>query len=127
MERRTGFEPATSRVANEVTAIFTTARDWVGGERSMLLLPSSGGRFTDEVTDIFTTACRCFRIDKGYAGEQAISASVTATQVLLSECLRCGAWRPLAGAPPQCVRQRRESNPLFQMSEVSDIFTTSIG
>jgi hypothetical protein len=24
MERRTGFEPATSRVANEVTAIFTT-------------------------------------------------------------------------------------------------------
>jgi transposase InsO family protein len=32
MERRAGFEPATSRVANEVTAIFTTERDWVGGE-----------------------------------------------------------------------------------------------
>ena len=28
----------------------------IGGERAMLLLPSSGGRFTDEVTDIFTTA-----------------------------------------------------------------------
>jgi hypothetical protein len=36
----------------------------IGGERAMLLLPSSGGRFTDEVTDIFTTACRCFRIGK---------------------------------------------------------------
>ncbi len=32
MERRAGFEPATSRVADEVTAIFTTDRDgsWRG-------------------------------------------------------------------------------------------------
>src|SRR5260370_8184451 len=39
MERRTGFEPATSRVANEVTAIFTTDRERIGGEQAMLLLP----------------------------------------------------------------------------------------
>src|SRR5258708_19461804 len=39
MERRTGFEPATSRVANEVTAIFTTDRERIGGEQAILLLP----------------------------------------------------------------------------------------
>jgi len=37
MERRTGFEPATSRFADEVTAIFTTDRELVGGERATLL------------------------------------------------------------------------------------------
>ncbi|KRQ00727.1 hypothetical protein AOQ71_37485 [Bradyrhizobium manausense] len=36
---RAGFEPATSRVAGEVTGIFTTDRDGGGGERAMLLLP----------------------------------------------------------------------------------------
>jgi hypothetical protein len=37
-------------------------------------------------------------------------------------------WRvaTLAGASPQCVRQRRDSNPLFPWSEVSEIFTTSV-
>jgi len=39
MERRAGFEPATSRFADDVTAIFTTDRETVGGERAMLLLP----------------------------------------------------------------------------------------
>lgn len=67
---RAGFEPATSRVAGEVTDIFTTDRDGVGGERSMLLLPlrairlsarrirtcSALSRLHHEVTDIFTTA-----------------------------------------------------------------------
>ena len=33
---------------------------------------------------------------------------------LLAENPRCGAWHPLVRAPPQCVSQRRESNPLFQ-------------
>ena len=70
MERRAGFEPATSRVADEVTDIFTTDREGVGGERAMLLLPlranrlsARGGRTRSaperlyhEVTDIFTTA-----------------------------------------------------------------------
>lgn len=37
MGHRAGFEPATSRVAGEVTEIFTTDRDGVGGERAMLL------------------------------------------------------------------------------------------
>ena len=67
---RAGFEPATSRVIGEVTEIFTTDRDGVGGERSMLLLPlrairlsarrvrtcSALSRLHHEVTDIFTTA-----------------------------------------------------------------------
>jgi hypothetical protein len=39
MERRAGFEPATSRFTDDVTAIFTTDRETVGGERAMLLLP----------------------------------------------------------------------------------------
>jgi hypothetical protein len=70
MGHRAGFEPATSRVAGEVTEIFTTDRDGIGGERSMLLLPlranrlsarrartcSALSRLYHEVTDIFTTA-----------------------------------------------------------------------
>jgi hypothetical protein len=55
MERRAGFEPATPRLSDEVTAIFTTDRERVGGERSMLLPPSGELPF-HEVTDIFTTA-----------------------------------------------------------------------
>ena len=36
-ERRAGFEPVTSRFADEVTAIFTTDRELVGGEQATLL------------------------------------------------------------------------------------------
>lgn len=43
MVHRAGFEPATSRVIGEVTEIFTTDRDGVGGERAMLL-PLRGAR-----------------------------------------------------------------------------------
>src|SRR5271163_772664 len=40
MEHPAGFEPATSRLPTEVTAIFTTDRGkQFGGERAMLLLP----------------------------------------------------------------------------------------
>lgn len=40
MERLAGFEPATTRLSDEVTAIFTTDRGkTVGGEQAMLLLP----------------------------------------------------------------------------------------
>ena len=67
---RAGFEPATSRLSVEVTAIFTTDGDGVGGERATLLLPlrairlsarrvrtcSALSRLHHEVTDIFTTA-----------------------------------------------------------------------
>jgi hypothetical protein len=61
----------------------------------MLLLPLSGGRFTDEVTDIFTTAlplrfAACRHL-VGHAGEQAISAPVTATQALF--CRTCAVAR----------------------------------
>jgi hypothetical protein len=50
MERRAGFEPATSRFADEVTAIFTTERGWGrrGTHRRLALF--------NEVTVIFTTA-----------------------------------------------------------------------
>ena len=76
MERRAGFEPATSRLADEVTDIFTTDREGVGGERAMLSLPprehsatallpagfepaspaAKAAGASTEVTDIFTTA-----------------------------------------------------------------------
>jgi len=40
MEHPAGFEPATSRLTDEVTAIFTTDRaKRFGGEQTMLLLP----------------------------------------------------------------------------------------
>jgi hypothetical protein len=142
MGRRTGFEPATSRVANEVTAIFTTDRvdSWRGTDDAVAALagePPFGVRASNplgavapyhEATDIFTTALPKLPLRqlKRHAGEQAISVSVTATQVLLSE--KPALWRVAtpAGAPPQCVRQRRDSNPLFPWSEVSEIFTTSV-
>jgi hypothetical protein len=56
MERRTGFEPATSRVANEVTAIFTTDHvQGLAGNRRFCWSPP-GSTLFNEVTDIFTTA-----------------------------------------------------------------------
>jgi hypothetical protein len=107
MGRRTGFEPATSRLADEVTAIFTTDRveGWRGTIDAVLPLRACGPRTRSvpwhltEVTDIFTTAMPTFshRQSKAHAGEQAISVSVTATQGLLSENLCCGAWQPLPG------------------------------
>jgi hypothetical protein len=109
----------------------------VGGERSTLLRsveqtelrhfsrrglnprpPSAcaDGALT-EVTGIFTTACRdaLQRLGIGWArwGTGDIGVSDVNTGVL-AERLRCGAWQPLVRAPPQCVSQRRESNPLFQ-------------
>jgi hypothetical protein len=67
-----------------------------------------------EVTGIFTTACRCFRIGKKVRwGTGDIGVSDVNTGVH-SERLRRGAWQPLVRAPPQCVSHRRESNPLFQ-------------
>jgi hypothetical protein len=82
MERRAGFEPATPRLSDEVTAIFTTDRERFDGnqatgealagalftagkkdttrERAIAETPAAvhlrpGGRFKDEVTAIFTT------------------------------------------------------------------------
>jgi hypothetical protein len=76
MARRAGFEPATSRVANDVTAIFTTDRagSWRGTIDAVAAL--AGTVFQDEVTGIFTTALlMCSHLQsKGHAGEQAMSA-----------------------------------------------------
>ena len=108
MERRAGFEPATSRVADEVTAIFTTDRDRVGGERAMLLLPLAAPppspRFEPACTGLpvrrlyrsnrhlhHRLADACASAIERHAGEQAISASVSSTHVLLSE--RSEPWR----------------------------------
>jgi hypothetical protein len=67
----------------------------------MLLLPSSGGRFTDEVTDIFTTAWplrfAASRHLVGHAGEQAISAPVTATQALFWRTCAVARGNPFLG------------------------------
>jgi hypothetical protein len=48
----------------------------------------------------------------GTLGNGRYRLSVTATQTILTDSLRRGAWLPLAWAPPRCVRQRRDSNPL---------------
>jgi hypothetical protein len=134
---RTGFEPATTRFADDVTAIFTTDREesWRGTGDAVAALagePPFGVRDSNplgavapyhEVTGIFTTALPMLahRQSKKHAGEQAISAPVTASQALLSEDLCCGAWQPLQGRlHSACVKG-------VGGCEVSDIFTTSVG
>ena len=93
----------------------------------MLLLPSSGGRFTDEVTGIFTTARRCDASAlEGHAGEQAISASVTSTQATFRRACAVARGYPSQGA--STVRASKAGvEPALPGSEVSDIFTTSVG
>ena len=136
MERRAGFEPATSRVADEVTAIFTTGRVWSWRGTGDAVAALKGNpelrHFSRQDTNPRPPSAnvrpalyrsnrhlhhrrpmQCIGFE-GHAGERAISASVTSTQARLAEHLRCGAWLPLVRAPPQCVSQRRESNPLFQ-------------
>lgn len=144
MERRTGFEPATTRIANEVTAIFTTDRDGSRRGTSDAVAALSGeppfgvrasnplGAFapSHEVTGIFTTAlpmqvASCSASAERHAGEQAISVFSDGSTVLLAKNCAVARGNPRE-APPQCVRQRRDSNPLHQ-SEVSEIFTTSVG
>ena len=81
MVRRTGIEPVTSRLSVEVSAIFTTDRDWMAGNGRCCCCPC-GHRFKDEVTDIFTTALPTLASAvEGYAGERSISVSVRATQL----------------------------------------------
>ena len=144
MERRAGFEPATTRIANEVTAIFTADRD--GSRRGISDAvaalsgePPFGARASNplgafapshEVTGIFTTAlpmqvASCSASAERHAGEQAISVFSDGSTVLLAKNCAVARGNPRE-APPQCVRQRRDSNPLYQ-SEVSEIFTTSVG
>jgi hypothetical protein len=76
MVRRAGFEPATSRLADEVTAIFTTDRDgsWRRTSDAVAALageppfgvrasnPLGAGAPYHEATDIFTTAWPMRRI-----------------------------------------------------------------
>jgi hypothetical protein len=90
MGRRTGFEPATTRFADEVTAIFTTDREenWRGTGDAVAALagePPFGVRASNplgavapyhEVTGIFTTALPvrfAHRQIEKHAGERAIS------------------------------------------------------
>jgi len=63
-----------------------------------------------------------------HAGEQAISVSVTATQLRSLRKRSCAGPRASPReAASRCVCQRRDSNPLFPWCEVSEIFTTSVG
>jgi hypothetical protein len=116
MVRRAGFEPATSRLTDEVSAIFTTDREGVGGERAMLLplrramlsygIAAGGLRTRDLRTA--KAVRRSHRSNrhlhhrlagakaaaiKQYAGEQAISVSVMPTQIPFGN-LRRGARQP---------------------------------
>jgi hypothetical protein len=113
MERRTGFEPATTRFGDEVTAIFTTDREesWRGTGDAVAALaggPPFGVRDSNPLGAVapfprsnrhlhHRLADACAAAIEGHAGERAISAPVTASQALLSEDLRCGAWQPLQG------------------------------
>jgi hypothetical protein len=130
MGRRTGFEPATSRFADEVSAIFTTDRG--EGRRGTIDAVAAliGRRVSNEVTDIFTTASpmREHRRLKEHAGEQAISVSVTSTRAAALR-QKPEPWRvaALARRPPRCVTSKAGIEPAFPWSEVSDIFTTSVG
>ena len=134
MERRAGFEPATSRLSVEVTAIFTTDRDGVGGERSMLLLPlrairlsarrsrtcSALSRLYHEVTDIFTTARPMLSHQplKDTLGNGRYRLSVTTTQ---APSLRMdpapGRVQTFSEAASRCVCQRREAYPLCRVEK----------
>jgi hypothetical protein len=80
MERRAGFEPATSRFTDDVTAIFTTDRETVGGERAMLLLPlRATGHLHHRLADIRR---RTSTIAKGTLGNRRYRLSMASTQVL---------------------------------------------
>jgi hypothetical protein len=70
----------------------------------------------------------CASTVERHAGEQAISASVTATQRRFLRRQNCAGPRASPReAASRCVCQRRDSNPLFPWCEVSEIFTTSVG
>ena len=131
MIHRAGFEPATSRVIGEVTEIFTTDRDGVGGEGAMLLLPLRANRLSacgirtcsalsclhHEVTDIFTTARPMLsrRPLMGTLGNGRYRLSVTATQRLsLRREAVPGRVQTFSEAASRCVCQRRDSNPLYR-------------
>lgn len=133
MGHRAGFEPATSRVAGEVTEIFTTDRDGVGGEQAMLLplrraraelrhfcrrdlnpRPPSwqAGRRSTEVTAIFTTArpMLSHRPLMGTLGNGRYRLSVTTTQDLLAVDLRRAACVPFPRPHPgACVKGGRHT------------------
>ena len=135
---RAGFEPATSRLSVEVTAIFTTDRDGVGGERAMLLLlcelielrhcsrrdsspqpPSqqtgtalyrSNSHLHHRQADAFAPA-----VD-GYAGERATSAFRDGTQASFHHRLQ-----------RRALKSKAEFAPALPSCEVFDILTTSVG
>jgi len=139
-ERRAGFEPATSRFADEVTAIFTTDRVTVGGDQAMLLplrravtelrhscrrdlnhatSEPQSGRCSTEVTGIFTTAMpkriAAPRQSKRHAGEQAISVSMTPTQALPRGRTGARDAAALARPLPRYVTSKAGFEPAFPM------------
>ena len=117
MERRAGFEPATSRLTDEVTDIFTTDREGVGGERAMLLPPLRAPfwrRSNRHLHHRRTEACASAM--SRHAGEQAKSVSV----IQLPSIPRDGRepWRvrgPLPGAAPRCVTSQAGFEPAFSI------------
>jgi hypothetical protein len=141
IRRRAGLEPATSRVSDEVTAIFTTDRDGVGGEQAMLSLPGKGTtelrhccrRASNHATSGRANGRRSHRSNRhlhhrrprclaarrrfdGHAGEQAISAFSESTQGLLSETPALWRVATLARAPPQCVTSKAGVEPAFPVA-----------
>jgi hypothetical protein len=144
MGRRTGFEPATSRVEDEVTAIFTTDRveswrgtgDAVAAPKSIAELRHFCRRDSNPRPPNRKAGRRSYRSNshlhhrladawasaiKKHAGERAISVSVTSTPVSPCGKTKAGARAAFARPLPRCVSQRRGSNPLFPVRSIRNL------
>ena len=144
IRRRAGFEPATSRGSNDVTAIFTTDRDgsWRGTGDAVAALagePPFGVRGSNPLGAVaplprsnrhrhHRLADACASTIGKHAGERAISAfsDINSVSPFREEP---EPWR--VTSPCGAISTVRESQagfePALPWSEVSEIFTTSVG
>lgn len=135
MEHPAGFEPATSRLTDEVTAIFTTdhAIDWRGTDDAEMILeraPRSTGikplrtRIVSLVGYVEVSAsspppCCCAWLrnrKKGASGNRRNRLAMTTTQRLLSK-VRNPRHAALARRLHGTCNQRRGPNPAFVVAK----------
>jgi hypothetical protein len=99
-----------------------------GGVRARDLRTTWAVRRSIEVTDIFTTACRCDASAlERYAGEQAISAFSDGNTGVPFGKPALSRVAALAWATSTVRASKAGFEPAFPGCEVSDIFTTSVG
>lgn len=144
MERRAGFEPATSRFTDDVTAIFTTDRETVGGERAMLLLPLRATAFRRAGLEPARRRSALPRSNKHLhhrladyvAAHRQLQRARWGTgdigcQWRRRRCLPFGRTgtrdaTALARPLPRYETSKAGFEPAFPWREVSEIFTTSV-